>query len=135
MGDGVGADVHTSSDLVVVQSLGNQPGDGSLGAGQALPSGDGLGGGRGPVAAADAEFAQPPPDAGLVAVGVDLQVTAECLLQVVDRLFPVALAAMQFAEVFCRRCPGPRVGVPRGGFGQAGWVAAGKAPAVCSGDG
>jgi hypothetical protein len=69
MGDGVGADVHAGGDLVVVQSLGDQAGDGLLGAGQAVPPGDRPGGGRGPVAAADAELAQPAPDAGLVAVG------------------------------------------------------------------
>jgi hypothetical protein len=67
--DGVGADIHAGGDLVVVESLGDEAGDGLLGAGQALPPGDRPGGGRAPVAAADAELAQPPPDAGLVTVG------------------------------------------------------------------
>src|SRR5215469_10517859 len=124
MGDGVGADVHTSSDLVVVQSLGNQPGDGSLGAGQAIPSGDGPGRGRGPVAAADAEFAQPPPDAGLVAVGSDLTVSTECFLQVADRLLPVSLAVMQGTEVFCCGRPGPLVRVVDGSLREADRVVA-----------
>ena len=86
----MGADVHARGDLVVVQSLGDDAGDGLLGVGQAVPPGDGPGGRRGPVAAADAELAQPPPDAGLVAVGADLAVSAECFLQVVDRLLPIA---------------------------------------------
>src|SRR6516225_3787166 len=66
MRDGVGADVHAGGDLVVVQSLGDELGDGLLSVGQAVPSGDGPGGGRAPVTAADAELAKPPPDAGLV---------------------------------------------------------------------
>ena len=37
----VGADVHAGGDLVVVQSLGDEAGDGLLGVGQAVPSGDG----------------------------------------------------------------------------------------------
>jgi hypothetical protein len=77
------------------------------------------------VAAADAELAQPPPDAGLVTVGADLAVPAERFLQVADRLTPVALPAVQDAKVFCGGGPGPRIGVLRGGFGQAGRVAAG----------
>ena len=84
VGDGVGADVHAGGDLVVVQSLGDEAGDGLLGVGQAVPSGDGPGGGRAPVAAADAELAQPPPGAGLVAAGTDLAVSAECVVQVTD---------------------------------------------------
>jgi len=87
------------------------------------------------VAAADAELAQPPPDAGLVAVGTDLAVSAECVLQVADGLVLVALPAMQYAEVFCGGGPGPRIGVLRGGFGQAGRVAARQAPAVGRGGG
>ena len=88
-----------------------------------------------PVAAADAELAQPPPDAGLVAVGADLAVSAERFLQAADRLIPVALAGVQDAEVFGGGGPGPRVGVLRGGLGQAGRVAAGQAPAVGRGRG
>jgi len=42
------------------------------------------------VTSADAELAQPPPDAGLVAVGADLAVSAECVFEVVDDLIPVA---------------------------------------------
>ena len=80
VGDGVGADVHAGGDLVVVQSVGDQAGDGLLGGGQAVPSGDGPGGSRGPVASADAELAQPPPDAGLVTVGTGLEVSAERFL-------------------------------------------------------
>ena len=49
----------------------------------------------------------------------------------VDRLIPVASPAVQDAEVFCRGGRGPRIGVLRGGLGQAGRVAAGQAPAVC----
>src|SRR6516162_6911162 len=120
----MGADVHSGGDLVVVQSLGDEPGDGLLGVGQAVPSGDGPGGGRAPVAAADAELAQPPPDAGLVAAGTDLAVSVECVLQVTDGLIAVALPAVQDAEVFCRGRPGPRIGMLRGGLGQAGRVAA-----------
>jgi hypothetical protein len=57
VGDGVGADVHAGGDLVVVQSLGDLAGHGLLGAGQAVPPGDGPGGSRAPVALADAELA------------------------------------------------------------------------------
>jgi hypothetical protein len=42
------ADVHAGGNLVVVQSLGDQAGDGLLGAGQAVPPGDGLSGRPGP---------------------------------------------------------------------------------------
>src|SRR5215470_17297330 len=100
MGDGMGADVHAGRDLLVVKSLRNQSGDGLLGVGQAVPSGDRPGGGRRPVAAADAEFAEPSPDASLVAVGSDLAVSTECLLQVADRLLPVPSPVMQGAKVF-----------------------------------
>src|SRR5580693_4683559 len=93
VGDGVGADVHAGGNLVVVQSLGDQAGDGLLGVGQAVPSGDGPDGRRAPVTAADAELAQPPPDARLVAVGADLAVSRERVLQVADGLIPVALPA------------------------------------------
>ena len=51
------------------------------------------------MAAADAELAQPPPDAGLVAVGAGLAVSAERSLQVVDCLVPLAVAGVQHAEV------------------------------------
>jgi hypothetical protein len=76
MGDGVDADVHAGSDLAVVQSLRDEAGDGLLSVGQALPPGDRPGGGGGPVAPADAERAQPPPDAGLVAAGTGPGVAA-----------------------------------------------------------
>ena len=91
MGDGVRADVHAGGDLFVVQSLGDEAGDDLLGIGQALPPGDGPGRRRAPVAAADAEPTQSPPDAGLVAVGANLAASAECLLQVVDRLILAVL--------------------------------------------
>jgi hypothetical protein len=54
------------------------------------------------VTAADAELAQPPPDTGLVAVGADLVVSAECFLQVADRPIPVAMPAVQDTEVLGR---------------------------------
>src|SRR5580693_6880339 len=111
----MGADVHAGGDLAVVQSLGDEAGHGLLGAGQAAPPGDGPDGGSAPVTAADAEPAQPPPDAGLVAAGADLAVAAECLLQVVDRLIPVTLPAVQDPEIFRRGGAGPRIGVLRGG--------------------
>ena len=78
------------------------------------------------MAAADAELAQPAPDAGLVAVGADLAVSAECVFEVADSLVPVAVPAVQDAEVFGRGGPGPRIGVLRGGLGQAGRVAAAR---------
>ena len=130
MGDGVGADVHAGGDLVVVQPLGDEAGHDPLGTGQAVPPGDGPVGERGPVAAADAELTQPPPDTGLVAVGPDLAVPAECFLQVVDRPLPVAVAAVQDAEVFCRGGPGPRIWMPRGCLGEPVRVTAGQAPDV-----
>jgi hypothetical protein len=58
--------------------------------------------------AADAEL---PQDAGLVALGTDLAVSAECFLQVPDGLIPVAAAAVQDAEVLGGRGAGPRIGV------------------------
>ena len=82
------------------------------------------------MAVADAELAQPPPYAGLVAVGADLAVPVEGFLQVVDGLIPVALPTMQDAEVFSGGGPGPRIGVLRGGLGQAARVAASQALAV-----
>src|SRR5579871_4402196 len=88
MRDGVRADVHASGDLVVVQPLGDEAGDGLLGIGQAHPARYGPVGGRVPVAPADAELAQPPSDAGLVAVGAHLVIPAECILEVADRLIP-----------------------------------------------
>src|SRR5215469_11913523 len=117
VGDGMGADVHAGGDLVVVQTLGDEAGHGLLSAGQAVPPGDGPVGRRGPVAAADAELTQPPPDAGLVAAGADLAVPAQCLLQVVNRPLPVALAAVQDTEVLRRRGPGPWIRVLAGGVG------------------
>ena len=53
----------------------------------------------------------------------------------VDGLLPVALPGVQDAEVFCGGGPGPRVGVLRGGLGQAGRVVAGQAQAVRRGGG
>src|SRR5262245_60824313 len=79
--------------------------------------------GRGPVATPDAELAQPPPDAGLIAVGAYLAVSAKCFLQVTDRLFPVAVPGLQDAEIFGGGGPGPRIGVLREGLGQGGRVA------------
>ena len=131
----MGADVQAGGGLVVAQSLGDQAGHGLLGVGQAVPPGDGPGGGGAPVAAADAELTQLLPDAGLVTVGTDLAVSAECVLQVADGLVLVAVSGVQDAEVFCRGGPGPRIGVLRGGFGQAGRVAARQAPAVGRGGG
>ena len=82
------------------------------------------------MTAADAEPAQPPPDAGLVAVGTDLAVAAECVLQAPDGLIAVALPAVQDAEVFRCGGPGPRIGVPRSGRGEQARVAGGETPAV-----
>src|SRR5579871_5985997 len=129
MGDGVGADVHPGGDLFVVEPLGDEAGDGLLG------TGEGPGGRRVPVAAADTQLAQPPPSAGLVAAGADLPVSAECFLQVVDCLVPVTLPALQDACVFRGGGPGPRVGVLPGGLDQAGRIAADQALAVCGGGG
>src|SRR5215467_9814467 len=110
MCDGVGADVHTGGDLVVVQPLGHKAGDGLLGAGQAVPSSDRPCGRRRPVAAADAELAQPPPYAGLIALSASLTVSAECFLQAADRLIPVVSPAVQDGEVLGCGGPGPVVG-------------------------
>src|SRR6516162_5437256 len=112
----MGADVHSGGDLVVVQSLGDEPGDGLLGVGEAVPAGDGPGGGRGPVAAADAELAQPPPDAGLVAVGAGAAVSVECVLEVPDGLVP-GCAGDEDGEVFGSGGSGPWVGVRCRGLG------------------
>src|SRR6516162_3890501 len=106
----MGADVHTCGDLVVVQSLGDEPGDGLLGAGEAVPAGDGPGGGRGPVAAADAEAAQPPPDAGMVALGAGLVVSVEGGLEVPDGLV-LGGAGEEDGKVFGGGGFGPQVGV------------------------
>jgi hypothetical protein len=57
VGDGVGADVHASGDLLVVQPLSDKVGDGLLRAGEAVPPGDRLAWEGRPVAVADAEFA------------------------------------------------------------------------------
>jgi hypothetical protein len=54
------------------------------------------------VTAADAELTQPPPDPGLVAVGADLAVSGESLLQVANCLLPVAVPVAQDAQVFHR---------------------------------
>src|ERR1700744_2010823 len=93
--DGVGADVHAGRDLVVVQPLGNEACDGLLGAGQAAPPGHRPVKACGPVAAADTELAQPPPDAGLIPVGTDVSVQVEGFLQAADCLLPAALSAVQ----------------------------------------
>src|SRR5271167_1886953 len=95
----MGADVHAGGDLVVAQSLGDEPGHGLLGVGEAAPAGDGPGGGRGPVAAADAEVTQPPADAGLVAVGAGLAVSVEGGFEVLDGLV-LGCAGKEDGEVF-----------------------------------
>src|SRR6185436_8391938 len=56
-------------------------------------------------------------------------------LQVLDRPVPVALAAVQDAEVLGGRGPGPRVGVLGGGRGQQGRGGADQAAAVRRGRG
>src|ERR1700678_4645921 len=95
----VRADVHAGGDLAVVQSLGDEVRDGLLGAGQASPPGDRPGGGCGPVALADPQPAQPAPDPGLVAVGAGLAVSVERILEVTDRLIPVALIPVALIPV------------------------------------
>ena len=130
----MGADVHAGSDLVVVQSLSDEPGDGLLGVGEAVPAGDGPGGGRGPVAAADAELAQPPPDAGLVAVGAGLAVSVEGGFEVPDGLVP-GRAGEEDGEVFGGGGFGPRVGVLCRGLAEKARVAGGEALAVRRGRG
>jgi hypothetical protein len=87
------------------------------------------------VASADAELAQPPPDAGLVTVGTGLEVSAKCVFEVTDDLIPVAVASVQDAKVFSGGGPGPGIRVLRRGLGQAVRVAAGQAPAVGRGGG
>jgi hypothetical protein len=82
------------------------------------------------VGTADAEPAQPAADAGLVPVGAGLAVSAERLLQVVDRPVPVTVLLVQDAEVFRRAGTGPRVGMLGGRSFQAGRVAAKQAGAV-----
>src|SRR5215813_15523296 len=134
VGDGVGADVHAVCDLVVVQPLGDEPGDGLLGVGEAVPAGDGPGGGCGPVAAADAELAQPPPDAGLVAVGAGLTVSVEGRFEVPDGLV-LGRVGEQDGEVFGGGGSGPRVGVLCRCLGEKARVAGGQAPAVSRGGG
>src|SRR5262252_9053345 len=113
----MGAYVHAVGDLVVVQSLGDEPGHGLLGVGEAAPAGDGPGGGCGPVAAADAELAQPPPDAGLVAAGARLVVSVEGGFEVPDGL-ALGCAGEEDGEVFGGRGLGPRVGMLRRGLAQ-----------------
>ena len=66
-----------------------------------------LGGGRASVAAADAEPAQPPPDADLVAADADPAAPAEGFLQMTDRLTAVAVPGVQDAEIFRGGGPGP----------------------------
>jgi hypothetical protein len=79
MRDGVGADVRASCDLIVVQSLGDNAGDGLLGVGVAVPAhGRPRAGTCTPVAAPDAEVAEPPADACLVPAGAHLPVLREC---------------------------------------------------------
>src|SRR5215469_10662800 len=122
VGDGMGAYVHAIGDLVVVQSLGDEPGHGLLGVGEAVPAGDGPGGGCGPVAAADAELAQPPPDAGLVAVGAGLSVSVEGGFEVSDGLF-LGCVGEEEGEVFGCGGSGPWVGVLYSGLGEESRVA------------
>src|SRR6516165_12149104 len=107
MGDGMGADVHAGGDLVVVQALSDEPGDRLLGVGKAVPADDGPGGGRAPVAVADAELAQPPPDARLVAVGTGLAVSVEGDFEVPDGMV-LGRAGEQHGEVFGGGGPAPR---------------------------
>ena len=82
------------------------------------------------MAATDAELAQPPPYAGLVTICAGLPVRGECLIEVLDRLLPIALVAVQDCEVFSRRGPRPRIMVGGDCFGQAAAVAAGQALAM-----
>src|SRR5215472_8875585 len=134
VGDGVGADIHARGDLVVVQSLGDEPGYGLLCVGEAVPAGDGPGGGRGPVAAADAEFAQPLPDAGLVAVGAGLVVSVEGGFEVPDSQV-LSCAGEEHGEVFGGGGSGPWVRVLRRSLGEKSHVAGGEALAVRGGGG
>src|SRR5215470_8928425 len=127
--DSMGAEVHTRGDLVVVQALGDEPGDGLLGVGEAVPAGDGPGGGRGPVAAADAEVTQPPADAGLVAGGAGLAVSVEGRFEMPDGLV-FGCVGEEYGEVFGDGCSGPRVGVLCRGLGQETCVADSEALAV-----
>ena len=69
--------MYMRSATWLFQSLGDQAGHGLLGVGQAIPSGHGPVGGRSPVAAPDAELAEPAQNAGPVAVGADQLVSAE----------------------------------------------------------
>src|SRR5262249_55996475 len=97
--------------------------------GGAGPGGDGRGGGGGPVGAADAELAQPPPDAGLVAVGAGLSVSVEGGFEVSDGLV-LGRVREQHGEVFGGGGSGPRVGVLCRGVGEKAHVTGGQAPAV-----
>src|SRR5215470_12057652 len=117
VGDGMGAYVHAVGDLVVVQSLG-----------------DGPGGGCGPVAAGDAVLAQPPPDAGLVAVGAGLSVSVEGGFEVSDGLV-LGRVREQHGEVFGGGGSGPQVGMLCRGVGEKAHVTGGQAPAVSNSSG
>ena len=84
------------------------------------------------MAAADAELAQPPPDAGLVAVGAGLAVSVEGGFKVPDGMV-FGCAGEQDGEVFGGGGFGPRVGVLCRGLGEKARVAGGEAPAVSRG--
>jgi hypothetical protein len=87
------------------------------------------------VAVSDPELAEPAADASHVCGRAGQLVPAECFLQVVDGLLPVALPDVQDAEVFRGGGLGPRVMMLRGGLGQAGQVLTSKAQAVSRGGG
>ena len=136
MGNGVGTDVHASCDPVVVQSLSDKAGDGLLGGGQAVPPHDRSGAGTcTPVAAPDAQLAEPPPDARLVPAGAHLPGARECRRQAIDGLIPFTFPFVQDAEVLCRRRPGPRIRVLCRSEGQAGPITMDQAQSMGGGRG
>ena len=136
MGNGVGADVHASCDLVVVQSLGDKAGDGLLGAGQAAPAHNRPGAGTyTPMAPQDAQLAEPPADARRIPAGAHTPVLYECRCQAIDGLIPVTSPFLQDAKVLRRRRPGPRVCVLCRGAGQDGRITMDQAQGMCSGRG
>jgi urease accessory protein len=130
IGDGVRADVHTLGDLHVVESLRDPAGHSLLGARQAVPPADRPIGWRHPVPAANAELAQPLPDARLITIGTYSAVPTRRFPQMMDGPIPVGPRGVQDTEVFGGRGPGPRVGVTRGGLRQAVCVTSGQALAV-----
>ena len=88
-----------------------------------------------PVAAPHAEFAEPTANAGHIGSRAGQFVSADSLREVVDRLVSVRPPGVQDAEILRCGGPGPRVGVLRGGLGEAGRVLAGKSHAVSRGSG